>query len=101
MSEATVIAVLGLAGTLLGGIGAAIAAAARVALRAVTHRVETLEAEVRGLRSDAAARDALAVQHSEWDAEVRVELRGLGRDPGPPPPLLPVNLTHHATGRPT
>jgi hypothetical protein len=89
MTEATLIAVLGLAGTVIGGIGAAIAAAARYAVKLVQERLSRLEHEVDRLRGQLDERDRLSMAHVVRDLQVATELRRLGHDPGSPPPLIP------------
>jgi hypothetical protein len=87
MSDAVI---LGIAGSLLGLIGAGVGWTGRTALRAVQHRVEALETEVHQLRRRESARDQQAIRHAEWDARVRADLVAAGRpDPGPAPPLIP------------
>lgn len=97
MTEATLIAVLGLAGTIIGGIGAAIAAAARYAIRAVQGRMTRLEADVERLRVQIEERDRLALAHFVWDLQVAAELRLRGHNPGPPPPLIPHQEVRNAS----
>jgi len=92
MTEATLIAVLGLAGTVIGGIGAAIAAAARYAVKLVQERLSKLEHDVDRLRGQLDERDRLSMAHVVWDLQVAAELRRLGHDPGSPPPLIPPNV---------